>query len=40
VVPLSAQHGMFSDSGWRDGLKPYRVAVNTLHKQPWMDDTG
>jgi hypothetical protein len=31
---LSPRHGASSGCGWRNGLRIWRVAVNTLNKQP------
>jgi hypothetical protein len=38
VGPLSPQHR--ASLGWRDGLQLWRVAANTLNKQPQTIDKG
>jgi hypothetical protein len=37
---LSLQHGVSLGCEWRDGLKLWRVAANTLNKQPQTNDKG
>jgi hypothetical protein len=37
---LSPLHGVSSVHGWRDGLQLWRVAGNTLNKQPPTNDKG
>jgi hypothetical protein len=37
---LSPQHGASSDCGWWNGLQLWRLAANTLNKQPRRDSKG
>jgi hypothetical protein len=37
---LSAQHGVSSGCGWRDGLQQWRVAANILNKEQRTNDKG
>jgi hypothetical protein len=37
---LSPRHGVSSGCGWRNGLRIWRVAANTLNKQSRTADKG